>query len=80
VIKLIDAYVPPSPDFDHVYLIFEHMEKSLWKVGRGAAPAAAPVWLWNCTLSERVSGPLSNSQTANAYAGPPHVGEGAVAS
>lgn len=32
VIKLIDAYVPPSPDFDHVYLIFEHMEKSLWKV------------------------------------------------
>ena len=31
VIKLIDAYVPPAPDFDHVYLLFEHMDKSLWK-------------------------------------------------
>lgn len=32
VIKLIDAYVPPNPEFDHVYLMFEHMDKSLWKV------------------------------------------------
>ncbi len=34
VIKLIDAYVPPNPEFDHVYLMFEHMDKSLWKVRR----------------------------------------------
>lgn len=32
VIKLIDAYVPPNAEFDHVYLMFEHMDKSLWKV------------------------------------------------
>ena len=32
VIKLIDAYVPPVAEFDHVYLMFEHMDKSLWKV------------------------------------------------
>lgn len=41
VIKLIDAYVPPSPDFDHVYLIFEHMEKSLWKVRTHTAQSRA---------------------------------------
>lgn len=34
VIKLIDAYVPPVAEFDHVYLMFEHMDKSLWKVRR----------------------------------------------
>ncbi|GAB5034807.1 cmgc mapk protein kinase [Nannochloropsis oceanica] len=35
VIKLIDAYVPPVAEFDHVYLMFEHMDKSLWKVAYG---------------------------------------------
>ena len=34
VIKLIDAYVPPVAEFDHVYLMFEHMDKSLWKVSK----------------------------------------------
>lgn len=36
VIKLIDAYVPPVAEFDHVYLMFEHMDKSLWKVSKRA--------------------------------------------
>jgi serine/threonine protein kinase len=48
VIKLIDAYVPPTPDFDHVYLLFEHMHLSLWKVrmhkARHSPHAAAVAW------------------------------------